>query len=199
MLGTHAAAGPDLPARVKRHLATGATLVLTPALLRRVGALARMAGVTVASTPRPGFADAVEVQGRSLALQKPLEIEENLASLPSEVKIRVSVKGNSVPLLTSHRVGRGRILVWNVRSFSERDGGTNAPKPLGLVEIPRELADALRAELLAPLGVRLSAPARVGFYMFESAFALYNFRDEPVEVRLNGESIKLGPNRLAWR
>jgi hypothetical protein len=35
--------------------------------------------------------------------------------------------------------------------------------------------------------------------MFRDARAFYNFRDEDVEVRLNGEVIKLGANRLLWR
>ena len=48
MLGSHAAEEPDLVAAMKRELAHGGTLILTPALLRRVDAkVAELAGVTV--------------------------------------------------------------------------------------------------------------------------------------------------------
>ena len=71
-------------------------------------------------------------------------------------------------------------------------------KELGLPEIPQALADALRAEIMAPLGVRVEAPARVGLYLLGDALALYNFRDEEVEIRLDKRMVKLGANRLAW-
>jgi hypothetical protein len=48
------------------------------------------------------------------------------------------------------------------------------------------------------LGVRLSAPTRVAFYLFGNDIGLYNFLDRPVSVRLNGKSLELGPNRLLW-
>jgi hypothetical protein len=55
-----------------------------------------------------------------------------------------------VPFLTSRAVGRGRILVMNVRTFSEDDFGKAgeyllAPKALGLPKIPQLVADILHA------------------------------------------------------
>ena len=48
------------------------------------------------------------------------------------------------------------------------------------------------------IGCRLEAPAKVGLYLFGDARALYNFRDEEVEMRLDKRVVKLGANRLAW-
>jgi hypothetical protein len=86
--------------------------------------------------------------------------------------------------------------VWNLVTF--KSGASLAPAELGLPEIPQALADALREHILAPLHVRLEGPSKVGFYMFGDACAFYNFRDEPVRLRLNGRAIDLGANRILW-
>jgi len=52
---------------------------------------------------------------------------------------------------------------------------------------------------LRPLGIRLSAPARVAFYLLGDRQCFYNFQGRLAEVRLNGEELKLGANRLLCR
>jgi hypothetical protein len=66
--------------------------------------------------------------------------------------------------------------------------------PREVMDQPREALDGMREKLLAPLGVRLSAPGRVALYVFGPAAdgaasdggiaVLESFRDEPVEVFL---------------
>jgi hypothetical protein len=201
VLGRQAAADPQLVAQIKRHLGRGATLVLTPALVRKLGRpLAELAGVTVSEQPQESAAEAAEVRGQRLSLPVPLEIDGGLESPRARVRLSASASGKQVPLLTSRQAGRGQILVWNCRTFPERQGGAMlAPTELGLPEIPQPLADALREEVLAPLKVRLQSPAKVGFYMFRGARAFYNFRAENVEIRLNGELLQLPANRVLWR
>jgi len=97
----------------------------------------------------------------------------------------------------------GRVFVLNVRTFSEQDYRDTGewllpPKPRGIVDIGRDLADELRGPLLSPLGVRMSAPARVAFYDFGDARCFYNFRSENAEIELDGKSSRLGANRLLW-
>jgi len=197
VLGRQAGADPQLLSKIQQHLSRGATLVLTPALVRLVGKpLAGLAGVQVSEKPQAASADAAGVHGRRLSLATPLEIDAGLQAPPGLVKLSAFVNGRQVPLLTARKAGGGRILVGNFFTFA--NGASLAPKELGLPEIPRPLADALRAEVMAPLGVRLESPAKVGFYLFGDARALYNFRDEAVEVRLDRQVIKLDANRLLW-
>jgi len=73
------------------------------------------------------------------------------------------------------------------------------PIKLGLPELLQPAADALRRELLAPLKTDLSAPSKVAFYLLGDAKVLYNFRDEPVEVKLDGNVIQIPANGLIWR
>ncbi|MEK7408867.1 MAG: hypothetical protein AAB225_27705 [Acidobacteriota bacterium] len=193
VLAVQAAADPNLVDHVRRHLGGGATLILTPALLRRVPALAEMAGVIVSREAQPGTITEARLGGRRVALATPLEVDLGLAAPAANMVIATSAP----PLLTR----RGRVFVWNLRTFSEQDYRDTgewllAPKPRGLPALPDELVNALRAPLLAPLGIRLAAPARVAFYQFGGLECLYNFRGQPVEVRLNGKLVKIGANRL---
>ncbi len=70
---------------------------------------------------------------------------------------------------------------------------------LGLPEISQPLADALRGELMEPLKTSLVAPTKVAFYLLGDAKVLYNFHDQPVEVKLDGNAIQLPANGVVWR
>ena len=205
ILGVQAAGDPQLLDRVRRHVARGATLVFTPALVRRLGSgAAEMAGVGVSGEAQPGAASEVEFGGRRLTLDTPLEVDLGLTSAAAAVRVTASTSGRRVPLVTAHAQGAGRVLVWNVRTFSEQDfleGSERllAPKPLGLPEMPRALVDELRTALLEPLGIRLAGPTQVGFYLLGDAQCFYNFLDRPVDIALNGKRLSLGPNQLVWQ
>ncbi len=200
ILGAQAAADPRLIEKLRVHLATGATLVLTPALVRRLGAVAeRLSGVRVSAEAQPDTA--VELEGRKPAT--PLELDLGLSAPAKLTRMTALVAGRRVPWLTARRAGGGHVLVWNVRTFSEQDYAEVGevllpPKKRGLPDLPQEIADELRRTLLAPLGMRLSAPARVGFYLLGDAACLYNFLDRQVSVRLNEQRFELGPHRLLW-
>src|ERR1019366_3065886 len=110
-------------------------------------AATEMANVHVLGQTRVGTADGVEIKGQQVSLTTPLEMDLGLQAAADEVLISATSGGSRVPLLTAHKVGSGRILVLNVRTFSWGDGkGTwlLAPQQLGLPEIPQALADELR-------------------------------------------------------
>jgi len=204
ILGAQAAADPDLVQQIRKHLASGATLVLTPSLLRLLqkSGGADLAGASVSPTTQPGTAAEAEIGGRKLGLDRPLEIEQSLQAPPSAVRLTAISEGRRIPLLTARKVGRGHVMVWNVRGLSDQDGRegwVDAPKEMGLPDIPQALADELRRQFLLPLGIKLDGPTQVAFYLLGGARVFYNFRDRPVELRLNGDLIRLGPNRLQWR
>ena len=144
ILGVQAAGDPEIAAKMRKHLARGAKLILTPALVQKLGKT-----------------------GEDLAKRRGVE-------------------------------------VWKVRTFSEEDyarAGERllAPNKLDWVEMPQGQLDPIRNRFLAPLGVKLSAPAGVAFYMFGGARCFYNFLDHPVEVVLNGQKVPIAANSLAWR
>jgi oligo-alginate lyase len=192
ILPAQAATDPMLLTKIRKHLARGATLVMTPALLRLLGpGGAALAGVTVAAQAQPALGD-----GR-------VEIDAGLSATASETVIAVEAGGRRVPLLTRKPAGSGAVLVWNVRTFTEDDFRATgerllAPKPLGISEMPQALLEPLRRAMLAPLNVNLSAPAGVGFYLFGDSACLYSFLDQPAKAEFSGRSLTLPPHRPLW-
>jgi len=192
ILPAHAAADPEILSHMKQHLSQGATLVLTPAFLNRLGKpAAEMAGVAVPGRQQRGTAGKIELKGKQVNLTTPLEIDLGLESPADAVLIWALAGDRRVPFLTSRVTGGGRILVLNVMVTSR--GGDN-----GLPGIPQVLADELRGELLAPLGIQLSSPTKVSFYLWGDSSVFYNFRDEPVELKLNRKPISLGAHRVLF-
>jgi hypothetical protein len=205
MLPVQASADSDVLRRMRRHLHNRVTLVLTPDFIRRAGAAAAvMAGVRVGQVSEPAAAREALVRRVRVPLPKLLDVDAGVQAVTGRTVIEVNAGGKLAPLLTSHRWGRGRVLVLNVRTFSDSDFRDAqewllAPKPRGLVEIPQQLADPLRDALLEPVGVRLAAPAGVALCLFSEANCLYNFLDAPAEVCLDGERFQLEAGRPVWR
>lgn len=198
MLGVQAAKDPRLTEQVKGHLGAGATVIATPALLRRNRALAEMAGVRVAPEARPARVAIVHAGGASIPLATAIEVDAGLSAAAATVLISGTGPTGRLPLLSR----RGRFFVWNIRTFSEEDFRQTGewllpPKPLGWMRLPDRVANELRRPLLEPLKLRFEAPARVALYDFGGLRCVYNFRDEAASVRLDGTAIEVGGHALA--
>jgi hypothetical protein len=203
-LPVQAAANVNLFAKMQHHLSHGATLVITPALARALGPkAAQLTGVEIESAPRPEAARTARIRGEPLALDPPLEVDGAVKSTAAETLVAVEVNGQAVPLLTRQRVGRGQLLLLNVRTFSEQDFRDTgewllAPKQLGLPRIPQPLADAIRASLLAPLGLDFRAPAGVELVLVGKAACIYSFRDDAAPVQLGKTALVLPAHHWRW-
>jgi len=204
-LGVQAAADTGVLGKVRSDLERGATVVMTPAFLRGAGKTPEeLAGVRVAPGGEPILATGWPRGGRVEALPAPLEMDGGIAESGCSTRIVARVGERSVPLLTELAVGKGRVVVMNVRTFSEEDfRGSGewllAPRALGWPELPESLANELRTVLLAGLGVRFRAPAGVGLYLFGEDRCCYNFRAEEVQVVLDGAAATLPASGWIWR
>jgi hypothetical protein len=197
VLGIQAAADPKLLASVEQHLKAGATVVVTPALLRTAGsAFEQLAGVKAGAEPQPGLATAVEFDNLYFPTA-PLEIDRAVTITDAKV-VAQAVEGDvRQPLLTMRAVGTGQVLLWNLRTFTEQDFQKTgewllAPQPLGLPHLARPVIDMIRKRL----GVPLSAPPGVGLYHLGSDAFFYNFQNHDVSVVFQGRPLQIGANRL---
>lgn len=202
-LPVQAAADAQLLNRMLRHLQRGATLIVTPALVRALGPdAARLAGVEVSAGTQPVATSEFEMAGTIVSLDTPLEMDGAVQAGACEVHIAATAMERRTPLLTRKAVGRGQLLLLNVRTFSEQDFGRSewllAPKQLGLPTIPQELADAIRASLLAPVGVKFRAPSGVGLVLLGNEACVYSFREEPAQIRFGNRTLDLPAHQLAW-
>jgi len=197
-LGEQAAADPELPARMRRHLADGASLVLTPALLRRLGADGpRLSGTEAGPQSMPGSAVELVAAGARMTLTVPFEHDTSLKASAC----RVLMEAQGVPLFTAFQSGRGTVHVLNARTFDEqdfRDAGELllAPKPRGLASIPEQAASVIRRPLLAALGLRFEAPAGVALHLNGRGGCAYSFLEHPAKVTFGGKAFELPPHGL---
>ena len=202
ILPVQAAHDPQLLERMRRHLRRGATVVVTPALLRALGAeAANLAGVEPTAEPQPAKASEIQFADQRLRLETPLELDARLKATGCDVWQSAVIAGAAVPLLTSKAIGPGRLCVLNLRTFSEEDFRASGewllpPRPLGLPVIPTELANDLRRHLLGPMKLDFRSPAGVTLVLGGQRAWLYSFRDESTQVQFNGKSHTLPPHGL---
>jgi len=114
-----------------------------------------------------------------------------------------TVERQAVPFLTSKTAGQGHVQVLNVRTFTEQDFRAIGewlltPKELGLPRIPQELADAIRASVLSPLGVDFRAPSGIELVMLGKAAWVYSFRDDNVRIQFAGKPLDLPAHGWLW-
>lgn len=203
-LGVQAAADPRLMEKMRHHLSRGATLMVTPALLRELGrAGAALAGVSVSAAPQPAQTAEVEWDRRAVNLEAPIDVDLGLEAGGSQTLAWVVAEEKRAPLVTLREAGQGRIMVWNLRTFSEQDFDAVQerllpPRPLGLGEIPLELAGELRQWATGRSGPRVNAPAGVAYYRFGDDHVFYSFLSREVEIAVNGVSRTLAANSLLW-
>lgn len=203
-LGAQAASDPAMVEKLRRQLKAGATCIVTPAFLRRAGEAAQqLGGVAVEASSSPATVAAIRIGSKSHVLTRPLEVDTALSVKGARVRLHGTTTAGTVPVLLERSEGRGRVLVFNTRTFSEEDFRSEgewllSPKQRGLPELPQVVADELRRAFLTPLGVKLSAPPGVGLYLFDNASCLYNFRDEPAQVRFDGKRRTVLPHSFLW-
>ena len=88
--------------------------------------------------------------------------------------------------LAARLSGQVRLDSANVRILPVRGN------PKSLLTLPASDVDALRQPLLRALGHEFQAPVSTGLYLFEGgAWAVENFGDQPVTVRLDGQALTL--------
>jgi hypothetical protein len=204
LLPVQAAADARLMEKMRRHLKSGATLILTPALLRAIGPESfTLAGVEPVPAEEVEAAHEFQMGEDCVAADLPVELGARLKSTGGTVVVRAVMGERSEPFLTRNAVGRGNVFVLNVRTFSEEDFGKQgewllAPRPLGLPRIPQRLAVSLRASFLSPLGVEFHAPSGVGLVLLGKEACVYSFLDRSARVKLGTETVELPPHGLAW-
>lgn len=203
-LGAQAAADPDVVAKLHSRLAKGATCVGTPAFLRLAGPAAQeLAGVATGEFPEPAVVVSAERGATREPLPRGLEVDRAVTVTQARLRLAGATRTSSVPLLTERQVGRGRLFVLNLRTFSDADFQAGdewllSPSRLGWPELPGAVADPLRRALLRSLRVRFDAPAGVGLQLFAKAACLYNFRDEATVVRFQGARLTLPAHDFRW-
>jgi hypothetical protein len=202
--GVQASADLSLLRKLQKQVEKGASIVLTPALVRDLDQPgAAFSGVEIGAKAVSSTTRLVASAGRTTQINPPLEVDGSLTASSAQVELWGQLGDSSVPLLTLRKQGQGRVFVLNIRTFSEQDFRKAdewllAPMPRGWSNLAPPVADLIRRALLASLDVQFDGPAGVGLYLFHGAQVLYNFRDEPVTVSLQGKQYQLSGHQCLW-
>lgn len=203
-LPVQAAADTKLMEKMRRHLKAGATLILTPALLRALGPdSSALAGVELVQAAGAETAREFQMGENSVVADMPVELGARLKAIGCTVPVMAAIDEWPEPFLTRNGVGRGQVFVLNVRTFSEEDFGKHgewllAPRPLGLPSIPQRLADKLRASFLSPLGVQFRGPSGLGLVLLGKEACVYSFLDQTAQLEFGTQTVELPAHRMTW-
>lgn len=193
-LPTQAAADPDIAEKVDVARKSGRHIVMTPGFIAKAsggGEMPVWAGLAGPVTLQPLRAQAVLVNGQAQPVEHGLDLAADLKTDGAKVLLEAVVDGRNVPFLTSYAHGGSTISVINVRTFSQSDFDAVgevllAPRQLGLLSLPREWVDAIRAEFQSEPDWHFSAPARVSCQRFGNAgWLVQNYTAAPVKAVLS--------------
>ena len=153
--------------------------------------IASVAGVGWPVIGSPARASQVLVDGKEVDVEHGLDIACRLKVDGAETILQAVVDGKAEAFLTKRVVeGGANVYVLNTHTFAQADFDAVGevllcPRPLGLLELPREWANTLREAFTGPLGLKLDAPARVSLQPTgRTGMVLHNYNLEPVKVNL---------------
>jgi hypothetical protein len=190
LLATHAASDDNIVQKVKRHVSSGGSVVATPGFLMALGANSDILAL-FGYGEMPSVEEAVEiskfeVDGATCASDEPVE----MVRLPEAVDATKLVSalldnGDKVPVLTVKQTDAGgTATLVNLRT-RDTGGFLLMDQPVSFLKLPESVVNKLRETVLPPIGIEMTAPARVALYPFEdNLLVLYNYNEASVSVRL---------------
>jgi hypothetical protein len=185
LLTQSAAADPDLVAKIKKHLDTGRSVVITSGLLH---ALEHRGITDIAEVGTSDRKIAVHEfigahgAGRGVSLDeagKPtpaiLYPEIHFYTNDAWPLIRGVAEARGVPILLMDSYSRATLYILNIPD-----------NPGDLYRLPQPVTRTLRDYLLADFPVKIDAPSKVALFVYDNgSFVVQSYRDEPAKVSIN--------------
>ena len=169
LLPTQAAADKDILSKVENSLSNGATIIFTTGFLANATngeKLAELAGLKYPIKINPLKAQKIIVNNKSVALENGLDLESNISLTHGESLLNANVGSSSIPFLIKSKKNNSSIFTLNSHTFSQADFDRVGevllcPKPLGLLEIPKQWSNTIRDAFTSNLDFSLDAPTRI--------------------------------------
>ncbi len=187
-LPTQAASDDNIYERVKESLDNGSKVVMTTGFLSKVTEGEKLAGLAGIKWPMKEMKSeitSIELPDSIFKLQVPLKTDYSLEPDGAEVLLKPSDRINN-PYLLSNK--EKNVYVINAHTFSQEDFAAVgehllAPRPLGLVELPREWVNVIREAFYEEGDAVIDAPARVSVQkLADGSMVIHNYNQETVNV-----------------
>jgi hypothetical protein len=166
---TYGAHDPAIAEKIEASLRVGKNVVVTTGLLASAAegeSLARLAGLSGVPEISPIRTESVLLDGAAVEVPRGLDLAGRIAPEAADVLLEALVDGQKVPYLTTHAVGAGRLSVLNIHMFTQADfDAVNevllSPRNLGMLDMPKPWARAIRHVFQGGGEVLVEAPTRV--------------------------------------
>ena len=187
----HALADRDTVGRLRKHVRAGGSVVASAEFVLGIGGQDAMElfGLEGRGSPAeegPAQTTSIWVRGCRHKLGAPMEVAGLIRTAGAEVLASWGPDPRYAPYLTRKRHGHGSAMMMELwtQPLGGRTG-VNMTRWVRFMDLPQEVLDTVRAAVTEPLGLRISAPGRVGLYCFEGGpLAVCNYRNEPASVEV---------------
>ena len=189
-LPTQAATDNDIYERVKKSLEGGSKIIMTAGFLSKAAEGEKFAGLVGVKWPLKEMKseiESIQLTDSLFKLQVSLKTDYILVPDDCEILLKPSDKSNN-PYLLSNK--EKNIYVINTHTFSQEDFAAVgehllAPRPLCLVEMPREWVNTIREAFHEEGDPVIDAPARVTVQkLSDGSLVIHNYNQEPVDVTI---------------
>ena len=195
-LPAQAADDPEIYSKIMRSLNDDAKIVMTSGFLEKArerNQLEDLAGVKLPDRNSRFESNRISVNGRkSVELDSLLNVEAELKTTTAEALLEVFNNNEKIPYLTRNR--EGDIYVLNAHTFSQQDFEKFdelllCPRPLTILDLPREWTHTIRDAFVGQDQPEMDAPARVTFQPFGNGqIMLQNYNRVASEIILYSEN-----------
>lgn len=201
ILTAHAFSDPSLvSSAIPKALMAGRHVIATPGALLRmrdnVDLLEFFGYRPSGVAPGRAAVEEFSVRGKSVPVDAPVHVACDLEPVDACTLVSAHFRGCErgmleVPFVTAKSFASGgRAVVWNIDTFGEEAFDireqVNVPVEVDLLDLPEPVVDLLRWTATVGLGVRVTAPPRVGTFLFAKYAAFVNYGDHPASIELSG-------------
>ena len=190
-LPTQAADDSLIYSKLSQSLVAGSTIIMTSGFIahaREGEKIAGLAGVQWPITGIPVSSKTLIDHGHPEAFDPGLILEFPLKLTAATPILEAIINGGKIPYLC--RNPEGNIYILNSHTFSQEDFAAMdevllCPRPLGMMDLPRNWVNTIREAFTSQLDFSMDAPARVTSQPFgDGEMMIQNYNEKEITVRL---------------
>ncbi len=189
-LPTQAAADKNITEKILKSLNRGAKIIMTTGFLANVNSGEKLAVLAQIKWPLAAAsvtAQKVISEGEEFALKIPISMDYQLIPDGATILLQAATRASD-PFLVQNQ--KGNISVINTHTFSQKDFEDVgevllSPRPLGMLEFPRQWVNTIRGVFRSDGEPGVDAPARVSVqHLSNGDFMIHNYNQEAIEVTI---------------
>ncbi len=181
----------DVLDKVRRHIASGRSVLATAEFLLRLDApevLDELFGLTPRASLEegPAYTRRIRMGDEHYRMRRYMHVTGALEATDAEVLVSWGISQKQAPYFTRKQHGEGAAMMLDTYTVSlGHRAGVNIDRPVRIPDLAQPVLDCIRRTVSEPLGLDIRCPGRVGVYCFEGGpLGICNYRNDPAEVEV---------------